>query len=93
MTKQEKLAINKQLGLIWMEIRAYKNATKKRTAVGSDWKNIQSKYQGYIESNEELCQAIEIAHPKMVEQIKELKYPNDIEKAIACLNAIVPEDK
>jgi len=93
MTKKEKLAINKQLGLIWMEIRAYKNATKKRTAVGGDWNRIQSKYQDYMDTNQELCEAIEIAHPKLIEQIKELKYPNDIEKAISCLNAIVPSDK
>ena len=87
MTKKEKLAINKQLGLIWMEIRAYKNSNR------GDWNGIQSKYQDYMDANQELCDAIEVAHPKLIKQIKELRYPNDIEKAIKCLNAMVPSDK
>jgi hypothetical protein len=92
MTKQEKQKYNQELGQIWMEIRAYKNATKMRIAIDTNLKGIQTKYQGYIANNEELCQAIELAYPKLIDQIKELKYPNDIEKAIACLNAIIPTD-
>lgn len=92
MTKQEKLAYNKELGLLWMQIRAYKNATRKRNSTGTEWKDIQSKYQEFIGGNEEICQAIETAYPKLLEQIKELRYPNDIEKAISCLNAVVPTD-
>jgi hypothetical protein len=91
MTKKEKVAYNRQLGQIWMEIRAYKNASKTRTT-GSSWPEIQAKYQEFVTNNEELCQAIESAYPKSVDQLKELKYPNDIEKTIASLNAVIPTD-
>ena len=74
-----------------MEIRAYKNASKTRTT-GSTWPQIQAKYQEFVTNNEALCQAIAFSYPKAVDQLKELKYPNDIEKTIAALNAVVPSD-
>ncbi|UTW66385.1 hypothetical protein KFE94_17300 [bacterium SCSIO 12643] len=92
MTKKEKVANNRRLGQIWMEIRAYKNASKTRSS-GSSWPEIQSKYQEFVKNNEGLCLAIESAYPKSVDQLKELKYPNDIDKTIAALNAVIPSDE
>ena len=92
MTKKEKREYNQRLGQIWMEIRAYKNASKTRSDSGSNWPDIQAKYQKFVANNKELIQAIENAYPKTVDQLIELKYPNDIDKTIAALNAVVPTD-
>lgn len=92
MTKKEKLEFNKQLGGIWMELRALKNSDRKNIRTGPDWANIQAKHRAVIESSEDLTNAILHAYTRKLDEIKDLRYTSDIEKTIACLNTITPTD-
>ncbi len=91
MTKQEKVQLNQQIGRLWMELRALQNSDRKNIRRGPDWKAIQDKHRSIIESNEELIQSILANYPNGLEDIKDLRYTSDIEKTIACLNAIATD--
>lgn len=92
MTKKEKMALNKELGQIWMQYRSLKNAVKKDPTLSPGWKNIKAKHEAFIDNNQELSAAILLAYPNLFEQIKTLLYPHNIDKTVACLNAIIPSD-
>lgn len=92
MTKQEKVKLNQQIGRLWMELRALQNSDRKNIRRGPDWKAIQQKHRDIIEGNEELINSLLANYPNTLEDIKDLRYTSDIEKTIACLNAITPSD-
>ncbi len=92
MTKQEKVQLNQQIGRIWMELRALRNTERKNIRTGRDWANIQAKHRAFIDSNEELTQAMLAKYPGKLEEIKDLRYTSDIEKTINCINTIQPSD-
>lgn len=92
MTKKEKMDFNKQIGRIWMELRALQNNSKKNVQLHPGWKNIQARHQMFVENNEEVSQAIKAMYPHLFEDIKNLKYANNIDKTIESLNAVVPTD-
>ena len=76
-----------------MELRSLSNSDRKNIRTGPDWESIQVKHRAVIESNEELTSALMLRFPNKMEQLKDLRYTTDIEKTIACLNAIVPTDQ
>ena len=92
MTKKEKQEFNRQIGLIWMELRALENTAKKSMKSHPGYKGILAKYQLFIENNDEIKQSILIGYPRLFEPIKELRYTKDIKKTMQCLNFIVPTD-
>ncbi len=92
MTKKEKMQLNQKLGQVWMELRALRNSDRKNIRTGKDWTNILAKHRAVIESNQELNDAILAKYPTKLEEVKNLRYTSDIEKSIACLNAISPTD-
>ena len=65
---------------------------RKNIRTGKDWTNILAKHRAVIESNQELNDAILAKYPTKLEEVKNLRYTSDIEKSIACLNAISPTD-
>ena len=92
MLKQEKVKLNQQLGLIWMELRALKNSDRRNIRTGDDWANILAKHRSVIESNEEFNAALLEKYPTKLEELKNLRYTSDIDKSIRCLNTITPTD-
>lgn len=93
MTKKKKIEINKQLGRVWMELRALKNSDRKDIRTGPDWEAIKAKHRAVIENSQELSDALLLQYPTKLEEVKNLRYTSDIEKTIACLNAITPTEE